>query len=148
MIVDSIENLEKYAGLNPLFPKAIAYIQSLDLKKLEIEKKEIEGKDLFVMVGDSTLKKNGEPKLEAHNQYIDIQIPISKPESFGWSPRTEMKTPIGTFDETKDIQFFEDDYSILFELKPGNFVIFFPQDAHAPCIGEGSVLKIIVKVKI
>jgi YhcH/YjgK/YiaL family protein len=33
-------------------------------------------------------------------------------------------------------------------LKPGQFVIFFPQDGHAPCIiGEKKIKKAIFKVK-
>ena len=31
---------------------------------------------------------------------------------------------------------------------PGEFVIFFPEDAHAPCIGNGKMKKMVVKVKL
>lgn len=148
MIIDSIEKLTEYETLNPLFPKAIEYIKSLDLKNLQVGKVEIDGKNLFVSVNESNLKTAANAKLEAHNEYIDIQIPVSKAEGFGWSPRANMKKPVATFDTTKDIQFFEDSYSMQFDLQPGNFVIFFPQDAHAPCVGEGTVTKIIIKVKI
>ncbi len=148
MIIDSIDKLAEYASLNPLFPKAIEYIKTLDFNNLQVGKVEIDGKNLFVSVNESNLKTTTNAKLEVHNNYIDIQIPVSKTEGFGWSPRTEVQKPVAAFDETKDIQFFEDDYSMLFNLRPGNFVIFFPQDAHAPCVGEGTVTKIIVKVKV
>jgi len=148
MIIDSIEKLSEYSSLNPLFPKAIEYIKSLNFNNLQVGKVEIDGKNLFASVNVSNLKTTSNAKLEVHNEYIDIQIPVSVTEGFGWSPRADMKTPVADFDGTKDIQFFEDSYSMQFNLQPGNFVIFFPQDAHAPCVGEGTVTKIIIKVKV
>jgi len=148
MIIDHIEKLESYAGLHPLFQKAIKYIQSLNFSEIEEGKFELDGNNLFVSITNSSLKTPENAKLEVHNQYIDIQLPVSKAETFGWSPRKEMQKESAPFDETKDIQFFEDKPTTYFTLQPGNFAIFFPQDAHAPCIGEGSVQKIVIKVKI
>jgi len=148
MIIDSIEKLDEYVKLNPLFPKAIEYIKSLDFNNLQPGKVELDGKNLFASVSESNLKTPENAKLEVHNNYIDIQIPVSKMESFGWSPRADMKNEVARFDETKDIQFFTDKSSMQFGLQPGNFVIFFPQDAHAPCIGEGTIIKVIIKVKV
>ena len=34
-----------------------------------------------------------------------------------------------------------------YTLRPGQFTILFPEDGHAPMIGEGDVRKIIVKVR-
>jgi len=31
--------------------------------------------------------------------------------------------------------------------KPGEFAIFFPQDGHQPCIGQGTIHKAIFKIK-
>lgn len=148
MIIDSIEKLPEYAGLNPLFPKAIEYIRSLDFNNLPIGKIELDGKNLFVSVSESTLKTPENAKLEVHNEYIDIQLPVSKPEGFGWIARKDLKHESAPFNAEKDIQFFEDKSSMQFDLQPGNFAIFFPQDGHAPCIGEGTVVKIVVKVKV
>ena len=36
---------------------------------------------------------------------------------------------------------------MVFTLSPGEFVIFFPEDAHAPCIGEGVIRKMVAKVR-
>ncbi|MEN9919734.1 MAG: hypothetical protein RL662_2170 [Bacteroidota bacterium] len=148
MIIDSIKNLKNYSGLNPLFPKAIAYINSLDFANLAIGKVELDGKNMFSIISESTLKTCENAKLEVHNNYIDIQIPVSKTEGFGWSQRVDVSEEKAPFDEVKDIQFFEDKSALQFNLPPNNFVIFFPQDAHAPCIGEGTVTKIVIKVKV
>lgn len=47
----------------------------------------------------------------------------------------------------KDIRFFDDEPETFYTLRPGQFTIFFPEDGHAPMIGEGNVRKIIVKVR-
>lgn len=148
MIIDSIEKISNYESLNPFFAKAIEFIKSLDMKNLELGKIEIDGKNIFAIISESNLKTPEQARLEVHNQYLDIQIPVSKAEGFGWIERASLQKEAAPFDTTKDIQFFEDKPTVKFDLMPGNFVIFFPQDGHAPCIGEGSVIKIVIKVKM
>lgn len=77
MIVDTLENLEKYTSLNPLFAQAVEFLKSQYLQNLEIGKTELKGKDLFVNVAQTKPKTKEEAKLETHNDYIDIQIPLS-----------------------------------------------------------------------
>ena len=50
MVVDTLENLEKYASLNPLFAQAIEFLKSHDLQAMEIGKTELKGKDLLVNI--------------------------------------------------------------------------------------------------
>lgn len=148
MILDKLENSGKYEHLHPLFKQAFDYLKSIDFSKAEPTKTELKGKDLFVMVSDSDLRAADNAKPEAHHKYIDIQLPISRPETFGWKARQDLTHPIGNFDEEKDIQFFDDKTETQITVLPGNFLIFFPEDGHAPCIGEGQVRKVVVKIKI
>lgn len=148
MIIDSLKNTAPYEQMNPLFKKAFEYIRTLDFSKLEVGKTILDGDNLFVSVNDSTLKSKETAKLEVHNSYIDIQLPISKEETFGWTSRANLKSETAPFNNEKDIQFFNDTPDSYITIKPGDFLIFFPEDGHAPCVGEGNILKIIVKVKI
>jgi YhcH/YjgK/YiaL family protein len=148
MIIDSLKNAEAYYSLHPLFRKAFEYLKALDFSKAEPGKTELNGKDLFVSVTDNDLKTEENAKMEVHNRYIDIQVPVSKPETYGWKARTELKGESEPFDEERDIQFFYDKGTTQVTAVPGIFVVFFPQDGHAPCIGKGRVRKIVVKVKI
>jgi YhcH/YjgK/YiaL family protein len=50
MIIDTLENLEKYVAINPLFPKVVEFLKANDLSTMADGKYEIEGKDLFVNV--------------------------------------------------------------------------------------------------
>lgn len=148
MIIDALSNLKGYSFIHPDLNKVIDFIENLNLDNLILRRISIDNDDIFAILSESPLREDKDALLEVHNKYIDIQIPISKSEVFGWKSRGKLKQPTGTFDETKDIQFFDDKYELQFELKPDNFIVFFPNDAHAPCIGEGNVTKIVIKLKI
>lgn len=148
MILDSIDKSKDYEKLHPSFPVAFEYLKSIDLANPTLGKVELDGKNLFVMISESNLKAEEDAKLEVHDKYIDIQVPVSKSEGFGWKPRTELKKDSSPFNEERDIQFFDDEPSTYFDVQPGQFVIFFPQDAHAPCIGVDTIIKIVVKIKV
>ena len=90
MIIDKTENLEKYASINPLFPKVVEFLKTNDLNALEPGKYEIEGKDLFVNIQMAKGKTPDEAVIETHNKMIDIQIPITAAETFGYTQREQL----------------------------------------------------------
>lgn len=146
MVVDRIENLEKYASLNPLFAKAIEYLKSTDLKAQELGKVKLQGDDLVVNFAQTQPKTKEEAKLETHDQYIDIQLPLSGVEVMGYTPRQDL--PEAQYDADKDISFYQGLAESYIPVKPGMFAIFFPQDAHAPGVSPDGVKKVIVKVLV
>ena len=83
MVVDTLENLEKYASLNPLFAQAIEFLKSHDLHAMEVGKTELNGKDLVINIAQTTPKTKEQAKLETHNEFIDIQVPLSGTEIMG-----------------------------------------------------------------
>ncbi len=147
MIFDSLKNRALYYALCPRFERAFDYIASTDLAALEAGRHTIDGDDIFVNVIECDLKKPEDAKLEIHDKYIDIQVVVSGLESFGWSERADVRRPLGDFDAEKDIRFFDDTPQTYYTLRPGQFTILMPDDAHAPMVGEGRVKKLIVKVR-
>ena len=148
MILDSLKNSALYENVNPRMKKAFALIVSTDWTAMEPGIHELDGKDIYVNVMERELKQKSDAKLEVHNEYIDIQVLISgREESFGWSERKDLKLPQGGFDAEKDIQFFDDVPQTYYTLRPGQFTVLFPEDGHAPMVGEGTMRKIIVKVR-
>lgn len=147
MIVDTLENLGKYEGMNPLFPKVIKFLKTHDLSTLEVGKIELQGSDLFVKVAQAKPKTREEAKIEAHNHFLDIQIPVSGTEEMGYTPRRDCKenTP---YNAEKDVVFFAGLAESYLTIKPGMFAIFFPQDGHAPGVTAGGLKKVIVKVRV
>lgn len=86
-------------------------------------------------------------KFEAHNKYIDIQIPLSGDESFGVKERALCISPIGEFNNADDYILFEDEIETIETVKAGEMIVFTPDTAHAPLIGKGKIHKAIFKVK-
>ncbi|MFI3279928.1 MAG: YhcH/YjgK/YiaL family protein [Rikenellaceae bacterium] len=147
MILDSIKNAELYYSVSPRLKKAFEYIQSTDLEALAEGRYEIEGSDIFVNIVERDLKTTEEAKLEVHNLYADIQIVVSgDDEGFGYIERCKLQEPAGEFNTEKDIQFFKDAPQTIYYIRPGQFTLLLPEDAHAPLIGSGRVKKAVVKV--
>ena len=147
MIIDKIENLKIYAQVNPLFPKVVEFIQQHDLNALEPGKYEIEGKDLFVNIQMAKGRTPEAAVIETHNKMIDVQIPLSDAETFGYTQRDLL--PEAEYNEEKDITKIPDLAADSYlTCQPGMMAIFFPQDGHAPCIaGVPEIKKAIFKVK-
>ena len=132
---------------NPNYVRALEYIRNTDLNSLESGKHLIDGDNLFVNIVDSKMKTPEEARLEVHDRYIDIQVPLSKAESFGVKPRSACTEPDGEFNAEKDILFYKDKDWETVTVEAGKAVTFDTDTAHAPLIGEGTVHKAIFKVK-
>ena len=52
------------------------------------------------------------------------------------------------YDQEKDVEFYGDEPQSYISVYPGQCVIFFPEDAHAPNIGVGRHKKLCVKIAI
>lgn len=147
MIIDTIEKLAFYENLNPLFKDVVEFLRTNELSSLEDGKHFIKGTDLFVNIQIAKAKTKEEAKMETHQRMIDIQIPLSTSETFGYTPLS--KLPKLEYNSEKDIIKYEQEAETYFTLQPGEFVIFFPQDGHTPCISsEKEIRKAIFKVKI
>lgn len=133
---------------NPFFTKAMEYIKTHDLSTMECRKHIIDGDNLWVTIMDCEMKDQENARLEVHNRYIDIQIPLSCEEQFGVRDRTTCELPDGEFDEGRDILFFDDPYEKIVTVGTGELITFTPNDAHAPLIGKGTIHKAVFKVKV
>ena len=147
MIIDTIENLGKYVALNPLFADVVEFLKNNDLQTIEEGKHFIKDKDLFVNIQVAKGKTQEAAVLETHIEMIDIQIPITCEETFGYTPLCDL--PDFEYNAEKDITKYGDTKAQTYvTVKPGQFVIFFPQDGHAPCIiNLPEIKKAIFKVK-
>lgn len=146
MIVDTLNNLAYYASLNPLFADVVEFLKNNDLNTIEPGKYEIKGKDLFLNVVMQKGKTKEEAKLETHRNMLDIQIPITADETFGYTPLCDL--PELEYNAEKDIIKYEGLAQTYFTCKPGQMAIFFPQDGHAPCVADvPEFKKAIFKIK-
>jgi YhcH/YjgK/YiaL family protein len=148
MILDRLENLKDYVALNPHFAKVVDFLSKNDLAGLPLGRNVIDGDHVYANVMEIKPKSQEEARLEVHRRYIDIQIPLTADERMGYSPLCELP----------EIEFVEADDAALypvgtlardyFNVRMGEFVVFFPQDAHAPAITGKPMKKVVIKVAV
>jgi biofilm protein TabA len=149
MIIDTLNNAGKYYSLHPLFAKAFEYINATDLANTPDGKSDItEGVKAIISNAPGKTAAASFSKFECHDKNIDIQFCVKGIETIGWRPRSTCVSPNGEYNEEKDVRYFSDAPDTFFQLTDGQFVIFFPEDVHAPMIGEGEIKKLVLKVKI
>lgn len=151
MIIDTIKNADKYKSLHPLFAKAFDYLKENNLAKLPDGTVQItEGLKAIISNKTGKTKEISLEKFECHQQNIDIQVCVKGTETIGWKPLENCKSKKTNYDAEKDVQFFLDEPETYFQLHDQQFVIFYPEDVHAPMIGKDNDLikKIVFKVKI
>jgi YhcH/YjgK/YiaL family protein len=149
MIIDTLDNASKYFSVHPLFAQAFAYLQTTDWSTAADGKFDIaEGLKSIVNTAAGKTKEASLEKFECHNKNIDIQFCISGTEHIGWKPRQKCVIEKGGYNEEKDVLYYGDAPDMYFTLQGGQFVILFPEDVHAPMIGEGEIKKTVIKVKI
>lgn len=154
MIIARINDCERYYALHPLLKPLFEYVRSHDLLNAPKGRITLQGDDLFINVNDSQLISREQQKLEVHRSYIDVHFPLSNEEEYGWRHLSTLGESDAPFDEDNDYALYSQPSDKWFALKPGEFCIVFPEDAHAPVVApEGvkageSIRKLVAKVRI
>jgi YhcH/YjgK/YiaL family protein len=148
VILDTLANATRYAGMHPGFARAFAFLLTTDLPVLAPGRHEIDGDRIYALIDHTEGRGEAGARLEAHRRYVDIQYTIDGNERIGWMPLAHCAPAEGEFDKTKDVGFFADRPTIWVAVPSGSFAIFFPHDAHAPLAGHGRLKKAIVKIAV
>lgn len=148
MIIDTIGESAAYFKMHPLFAQAFDFLLNSDFSNETPGKVSLIEDKLTATLMDVQGKTSEEAKLEAHKQYIDIQLVVSGCETMGWSPLAVCSHELVAYNSEKDIVFYADEPSAHIKVQPGEFVVFFPTDAHAPCMSEGPIRKVVVKILV
>ena len=148
IIIDKLPNAEAYYHMHPAFEKAFAFLRQDGLAELPADRYEIDGDRLFCMISKGPGRSRSEAKLEAHRKYVDIQYVIAGTDEMGFRPTADCKLIDTSYDPDKDIEFFKDQPDSWTPVPAGTFVIFFPQDAHAPLVSSGEIHKTVLKIAV
>jgi len=147
MILDTLDNAAKYAGLKIGISEAFGFLDQPGLTELPAGKYEIAGDRVYAIIERVNGRKVEDGELEAHRKYIDIQYVISGDESMGWKNREGLVNSMD-YDEDRDLEFFQGEPASIVRVPPRSFAVFLPTDAHLPLIGDGPIHKVIVKVAV
>lgn len=148
MIIDTLENCEKYCCIHADFAEAFDFLKHQPSAPVIDQSISVKGSRIQAMYMQRLGKTRDAARLEAHRRNIDIQFLISGGEEFGWKPTTQCVQPDGDFMPDRDVQFFNDTPDSWHVLRPSQFVIFFPQDAHAPMVSAANLRKVVIKVAL
>ena len=149
MIKDRLVNAETYYPLSERLQQGFEWLKAADLETIPDGRYEISGDEVFANVQSYETKDDA--PYEAHRKYIDIQYMVKGLEKVGVSDYSNCSSK-EDYSAAKDVEFLNcdicDSYQILEE---GEFLVFYPQDAHQPSLNPDSKLsvkKVIVKVQI
>lgn len=147
MIIDTLDNLQRYVSVNPRIAEVVEYLKNNDLKALADGSHQIDGNDVYVNVMHTPGKTADEAVMESHRLMLDIQIPLSCDESFGYTPVAQL--PDTEYDAERDLSFYPGIKAQgIITCHPGMMAIFMPEDGHQPCISkEKEIHKAVFKVR-
>jgi YhcH/YjgK/YiaL family protein len=148
MILDFLENAERYVGTHPAFAAAFAFLRRPDLATLPNGRVELDGEKLYALVQQPEGRGRAAARLEAHRKYADIQFVISGHEEYGWRARADAAVVSEPYDAARDLEFFGGAPAVWLPAPAGSLAVFFPEDLHAPLAGVGPLHKIVLKVRV
>lgn len=147
MIVSNLQNSERIESLHPLFKQLFDYVKTHDLLHTECGRIELAGDDLFINNVNPTCVSASDQVLEVHRDYIDVHILLEGKERIGWKAIEDVTDLKQAYQKEGDCALYSDTPTSFVDLLPGQFLIVFPEDPHAPVIGEGKIRKLIGKVR-
>jgi YhcH/YjgK/YiaL family protein len=151
MISDSIDHHHLYP-YGAAWQKAFAFLRGLS-PDTPTGKYVLDGTLMYAGIDVYATKTRETAKLETHRKYVDIQVLLSGAEVIDVYPKSSL-TVNEPYDPGRDAEFYHvpETAPVRAELTPGRFLVFFPDDAHMPCLSVGSarqsVKKVVVKIAV
>jgi len=152
MILTNLHTPARHAALlsSPVWTRALEGLARLAPTDPDATLDWMPDKQMFVMVQGYTTEPRASCRFEAHRRYIDIQFMMAGEEIIEIT-ETQSLAPDGPFQAERDLGFFQtpEDPCTRLILRPGDFAVFFPEDAHMPKVqvnGPCALRKAVVKV--
>jgi YhcH/YjgK/YiaL family protein len=148
MIFDHQLYASRYLGLHPAIDEALKFIQdSSAIAQLSLGRQTI-STQLDAIIDQYPTGQSQDRYLEAHRQFADLQLMLEGSEMMQVATLND-HAPVQAYDEQKDFALYSLPGQML-HVPQNHFVIFMPQDAHLPCLGQPSqmVKKLILKARI
>ena len=149
MIFGNLKYADKYDFLTEKIKACFTYAREHDLTTYEKGSYKINGDEFFVNIENYATVKREERFWEAHKAYLDIHILVKGEETIDINFIENMK--LGEYKEADDFLPMEGDMQASVTLKPGDFLICYPEDAHRTGVIATKVSDLkkgIFKVKI
>jgi len=149
--IDQNAFAKAYSGNMERWEKVFQFLKSNNPATLELKRYDIDGENAFVLVSEYITKNPEEARFEAHRKHIDLQYVARGSELIGLAPLDSREIILQEYNDEKDIEFFTVKNEKTLLATSEKFFIFFPGDAHKPCVKNiinSQVRKIVVKIKV
>lgn len=148
MILANLSNRSEYYGIHPMLDRALDLLTPEYLRSVPTEKTEVCGEELFVTRFQLETVPFEQTFYESHRQYLDLHVVTEGME------RVDIAHPDGLTMHQQQGDFYgytgQAEQSVL--LKPGNFLIVFPGDAHRLKIAVNApgeaFTRVVFKIKV
>lgn len=146
---NDLSRLDAQIESNPVVWETVAFfLKNQDLNALPLGRNEI-GDGAFANVAEYETKRQN--MYELHRQYIDVQLLTYGCEEVFVADKEQARLPQGEFNEEGDfILYAEADNAHSVKVSPNSYQVFYPSDAHKPCMAvDGQpqpVRKVCVKI--
>lgn len=147
MIIDNLKNIENYSEISP---KVVKFLYALS-KDTPVGHYEIED-GTFANIDIYTTKLHKDCKLEAHKNYIDIQMLLDGAEQLDYTLVDGLEVS-EKYDANRDVMFFESPQKTIDTVVLGDnkFAFIYPHEAHRPQMAlnniQQEVKKVVVKIR-
>lgn len=148
MILGNLQYPSRYCGLGKGVQKALKFLVGRDLRLMPSGRHVIEENVIYMDLIETTTILPDSKLFEAHEKYIDLHLTLTGEEWYGYAPINNL-TADGPYDPEKDILWYRGE-GVYFRVPRGQFVLFFPEDAHKPCVSfeePGVIKKLVVKIR-
>ena len=151
MIFAKISDKDNYRGISPLLDRALDYLNEDFLKTVGTDSVHMDENRLYATLNLFDTLPEEETFFESHRRYLDIHVPLTGVERMDIAHPADLALNLGKSNEAGDFYAYEGDarekQSII--LKPGTFLVAFPEDAHRVKIQAGeksAVTKVVFKI--
>ena len=147
MILDKLTAAQAYRGIHPRLDGVLDRLNEAFLATVGPETMELEGDKLYVTRFTYETLPREETFFEAHKRYLDVHLMVQGEE------RVELASPGGLtlFEHQGDFYAYRGEAEQSLVLRPGSFLVVFPEDAHRIKIqvnGPETVSKVVFKVLV
>ncbi len=152
MVKDLLSLSDRYRSLGPRFVRAFEFAKSTDFAAMPDGTYPSAGpeggNDVRALVQRYTTKLAHEGRWEAHRTHIDLQFVLTGEEHVGVVPISRLVAE--PYDAEKDIMWLAGEGDRV-TLRPGEFMLLWPEDAHMPAMAIDTplpVLKVVIKIAV
>ena len=149
MIIDSIRNWRRYAGLLPNYERAMEFALSLpDAPAGRYECGDMPDGTVYAMIQEGETQPLEDGLIEAHRKYADVQIMLDGGEAVYYCDIEGLSETVPYKD---DAALYENAGQPI-QISKGMFYVALPQDGHMPCRHvngqQGRYRKIVLKIRL